>query len=196
MVNYIWLGLILCGFLTAAGRGNVDVVTRAALDGAATAVNTALSLVAIMAFWLGIMKVAEAAGFMELLAKLVRPLIRMLFPSLPPHHPVVGAITMNLSANFLGLGNAATPMGLLAMREMQKLNPRPEVASEAMCTFLALNTSCVTIPTAMIGIRAIYGAAEPAAIVGTTLFATTCGMAVAIVVDRLLRHLYAAQGRL
>ncbi|HAG07167.1 MAG TPA: spore maturation protein [Peptococcaceae bacterium] len=195
MVNYIWLGLILFGILTAAAQGDIDVVTKAALDGAATAVNTALSLIAIMAFWLGIMKVAEAAGFIEFLAKLVRPLIRLLFPSLPPKHPAVGAIMMNLSANFLGLGNAATPMGLLAMREMQTLNRQPDVASEAMCTFLALNTSCVTIPTTMIGIRAIYGSTEPAAIVGTTLFATTCGMAVAILVDRCLRHLYAVQER-
>lgn len=193
MVNYIWLGLILFGILTAAAQGDIDVVTKVALDGAATAVNTALSLIAIMAFWLGIMKVAEAAGFIEFLAKLVRPLIRLLFPSLPPKHPAVGAITMNLSANFLGLGNAATPMGLLAMREMQTLNRQPDVASEAMCTFLALNTSCVTIPTTMIGIRAIYGSTEPAAIVGTTLFATTCGMAVAILVDRCLRHLYAQE---
>jgi len=196
MVNYIWLGLILFGILAAACQGNIDIVTKAALDGAATAVNTALSLIAIMAFWLGIMKVAEAAGFIEFLARLARPLIRILFPSLPPGHPAVGAIMMNLSANFLGLGNAATPMGLLAMREMQALNRRPDAASEAMCTFLALNTSCVTIPTTMIGIRAIYGSAEPAAIVGTTLFATTCGMVVAIAVDRCLRHLYATQGRL
>lgn len=196
MVNYIWLGLILFGILTGAVRGNVDLVTKAALDGAATAVNTALSLIAIMAFWLGLMKVAEAAGLIRLLAKLVRPLIRILFPHLPANHPAVGAIVMNLSANLLGLGNAATPMGLIAMRELQKQNPQPEVASASMCTFLALNTSCITIPNTMIGIRAIYGSAEPAAIVGTTLFATSCGMLVAVLVDRCLRYLYSVQGRL
>ncbi|MBO8127941.1 MAG: spore maturation protein [Peptococcaceae bacterium] len=195
MVNLIWLALIVLGIITAACNGRIDVVTKAALDGAQTGVETALSLIAIMAFWLGVMKIAEQAGLVNMLAKLVRPLIRLLYPSVPHNHPAVGAMVMNLSANVLGLGNAATPMGLIAMKELQKLNPRPDTASEAMCTFLAMNTACITIiPSTMIGIRAIYGSTEPTSIVGTTLFATALGMTAAVLADIVLRHLSYRRG--
>lgn len=195
MVNYVWLSLILVGILTAAFNGEIEVVTRAALEGAQTAVKTAFGLIAIMAFWLGIMKIAEQAGLVGVLAFLVRPVVRFLFPSVPRDHPAVGAIVMNLSANLLGLGNAATPMGLIAMRELQGLNPHPDRASEAMCTFLALNTACLTlIPSTIIGVRALYGSADPTAVVGPTIVATACGMTAAILVDRFLRGVYRARG--
>ncbi|MBE0466226.1 MAG: spore maturation protein [Candidatus Desulforudis sp.] len=195
MVNYVWLSLILVGILTAAFNGEIEVVTRAALEGAQTAVKTAFGLIAIMAFWLGIMKIAEQAGLVGVLAFLVRPVVRFLFPSVPRDHPAVGAIVMNLSANLLGLGNAATPMGLIAMRELQTLNPHPDRASEAMCTFLALNTACLTlIPSTIIGVRALYGSADPTAVVGPTIVATACGMMAAILVDRFLRGIYRARG--
>jgi spore maturation protein A len=195
VVNYVWLSLILLGILTAAFNGEIDVITTAALDGAQTAVKTAFGLIAIMAFWLGMMKIAEQAGLIRVLAFLVRPLVRFLFPSVPRDHPAVGAIVMNLSANLLGLGNAATPMGLIAMQELQKLNPYPDRASDAMCTFLALNTACLTlIPSTIIGIRAFYGSADATAVVGPTIFATACGMTVAILMDRFLRGLYRARG--
>ncbi|SHF04109.1 nucleoside recognition domain-containing protein [Desulforamulus putei] len=192
MVNYVWLGMMVFGILVAAARGHIEVVTKAALDGAQVAVKTSLSLIAIITFWLGIMKLAEAAGLVRALARLVRPVTSFLFPSVPRDHPAMGAIVMNLSANILGLGNAATPMGLIAMQELQKLNKRrPDTASEAMCTFLALNTGCITvIPTTIIGIRVLYGSQDPAEIVGTTIFATLCGMTVAILADRILRSLY------
>ncbi|MEW6063640.1 nucleoside recognition protein [Desulforamulus profundi] len=192
MVNYVWLGMMVFGILVAAAQGHIEVVTKAALDGAQVAVKTSLSLIAIITFWLGIMKLAEAAGLVRALARLVRPVTGFLFPSVPKDHPAMGAIVMNLSANILGLGNAATPMGLIAMQELQKLNKhRPDTASEAMCTFLALNTGCITIiPTTIIGIRVLYGSQDPTEIVGTTIFATLCGMTVAILVDRILRSLY------
>ena len=192
MVNYVWLGMMVFGILVAAARGHIEVVTKAALDGAQVAVKTSLSLIAIITFWLGIMKLAEAAGLVRALARLVRPVTDFLFPSVPKDHPAMGAIVMNLSANILGLGNAATPMGLIAMQELQKLNKhRPDTASEAMCTFLALNTGCITIiPTTIIGIRLLYGSQDSTEIVGTTIFATLCGMTVAILVDRILRSLY------
>lgn len=191
MVNIIWLGMIVFGVIVAGTQGHIEVVTKAALDGAQVGVKTSLSLIAIITFWLGIMKLAEEAGFVKALAWLVRPLTRLIFPSVPKDHPAMGAIMMNLSANILGLGNAATPMGLIAMRELDKLNPEKGTASEAMCTFLALNTSCLTlIPTTIIGIRSLYGSADPTAIVGTTIFATACGMTVAIVVDRVLRRVF------
>lgn len=192
MVNYVWLGMMVFGILVAAAQGQIEVVTKAALDGAQVAVKTSLSLIAIITFWLGIMKLAEAAGLVRALARLVRPVTGFLFPSVPKDHPAMGAIVMNLSANILGLGNAATPMGLIAMQELQKLNKhRPDTASEAMCTFLALNTGCITIiPTTIIGIRVLYGSQDPTEIVGTTIFATLCGMTVAILADRILRSLY------
>ncbi|PKM81338.1 MAG: spore maturation protein [Firmicutes bacterium HGW-Firmicutes-14] len=192
MVNLIWVCMLLMGIIVAAVNGNIDAVTTAALQGAQWAVDFALGLVAIMTFWLGIMKVAEEAGMVRLLARLVRPLMTFLFPSIPRNHPSMGAIIMNLCANVLGLGNAATPMGLIAMKELQKLNRGdPKTASEAMCTFLALNTSCITIiPATIIGIRIKAGSVNPTEIVGTTIFATACSMIVAVIVDRILRGIY------
>ncbi len=192
MVNIIWLGMMVIGILVAAWKGRIEVVTRAALEGAQIGVQTALDLIAIITFWLGIMKLAEAAGLVRALARLVQPVTSFLFPSVPREHPAMGAIVMNLSANILGLGNAATPMGLIAMQELQKLNRGdPKTATDAMCTFLALNTSCITlIPTTIIGIRLIYGSGDPTEIVGTTVFATAMGMTVAICVDRLLRYIH------
>lgn len=191
MVNYIWLGMIIIGIIVAGVQGNIDVITKAAFEGADAAVKVSISLIAIMTFWLGIMKLAEAAGLVQALARLVRPITAFLFPSVPKDHPAMGAIVMNLSANILGLSNAATPMGLIAMKELQKLNGKSDTASDAMCTFLALNTACLTlIPTTIIGIRLMYGSQEPTAIVGTTIFATACGMTVAIIADKVYRHIY------
>jgi len=192
MVNIIWVAMLLTGIVVAAVNGNIDAVTTAALKGAQWAVDFALGLIAIMTFWLGIMKVAEVAGMVRILATIVEPFTRFLFPTVPRDHPAMGAIIMNLSANVLGLGNAATPMGLIAMKELQKLNKSdPESASEAMCTFLALNTSCITvIPATIIGIRIQAGSLNPTEIVGTTIFATSCAMFVAVVADRILRALF------
>lgn len=192
MVNVIWVGMLLIGIIVAAVNGNIEVVTTAALKGAQTAVEFALGLIAIMAFWLGIMKIAEEAGLVRMLARIMKPLTGFLFPSVPKNHPAMGAIIMNLSANLLGLGNASTPMGLIAMNELQKLNRGdPKTASEAMCTFLALNTSCITIiPATVIGIRIQAGSANPTEIVGTTIFATSVAMTVAVIVDRVLRRIY------
>ncbi|OPX88790.1 MAG: Spore maturation protein A [Pelotomaculum sp. PtaB.Bin104] len=196
MVNLVWLGMIVFGIIVAGANGNIEVITRAALDSANDAVKISISLIAVMTFWLGIMKLAEEAGLIRALAWLVRPVMRFLFPSVPKDHPAMGAIMMNLSANILGLGNAATPMGLIAMRELQKLNRgSADTASDAMCTFLALNTSCVTlIPTTIIGIRLLYGSADPTEIVGPTIMATAISMVAAVVFDRLLRFFYGRRG--
>jgi len=192
MVNFIWVAMLMTGIVVAAVNGNIDAVTTAALKGAQWAVDFALGLISIMAFWLGIMKVAEEAGMVRILSRMVKPLTRFLFPTVPRDHPAMGAIIMNLSANVLGLGNAATPMGLIAMKELQKLNGSdPKAASEAMCTFLALNTSCITlIPATIIGIRIQAGSVNPTEIVGTTIFATATAMTVAIIIDRILRGLF------
>jgi len=196
VVNIIWLLMIVFGIIVAAINGNIEVVTQAVFDGANNAVKVSISLIAIITFWLGIMKLAEEAGMVRWLSSLVRPVMRFLFPSVPKDHPAMGAIVLNLSANILGLGNAATPMGLIAMRELQSLNKNKDTASEAMCTFLALNTSCVTlIPTTIIGIRSLYGSADPTEIVGPTIIATSLSMFVAVLVDRVLRLIYSGQRR-
>jgi len=188
VVNIIWLLLLLTGIYVAGVNGKIEVVTVAALEAAKNAVDIAIELIGIMALWLGLMRIAEKADLVRFIAFLVRPVTAFLFPSVPRDHPAVGSIVMNISANLLGLGNAATPFGLKAMKELQSLNDKKDEASEAMCTFLALNTSCITlIPATIIGIRAAAGSADPASVVGTTVFATCCATAAAVTADRIFR---------
>ncbi len=191
MVNYLWLFLLGMGIITALFKGEPDIILQSALTGAEKAVQIAFGLIAVMSFWLGIMRLAEAAGLVRLLSKIIAPLTRRLFPEIPPESPALGAIGLNLTANILGLGNAATPMGLLAMQEMQKLNQGdPKTATAPMCTFLALNTACLTlIPSTIIGIRIMFNSTHPTSIVGATIAATGFGMLSAIVMDRILRRI-------
>lgn len=150
-------------------------VTNAVLSYASTAVEIALGLIGIMALWLGVMKVAESAGLITIIAKALKPITTRLFKDVPPDHPAVGAMVMNISANMLGLSNAATPFGLKAMEELDKLNPNKGTATNAMCTFLAINTAGITlIPASAIAIRAAAGSSEPAIIIGTSIFGATC----------------------
>ncbi|MGE5371439.1 MAG: nucleoside recognition domain-containing protein [Solirubrobacterales bacterium] len=195
MLNVIWLLLLVIGIAVAAWQGDVSVVTTAALRSADDAVNTCFHMVGVMCLWLGMVRIAEKAGIVDFISWLVRPLTVRLFPSLPPNHPATAAIVMNLSANVLGLGSAATPFGMKAMQEMQKLNGNSKEASEAMCTFLALNTSCITlIPATIIGVRVGLNSANPTEIVGTTIFATCCSMVLAVIADRMFRAVYRRPG--
>ncbi len=184
MLNLIWLLLLTSGIIVAAANGNIEIVTEAALGAAKGAVEVCFDLIGIMALWLGIMKIAEKGGLVKSLARLMRPLMVKLFPSVPPEHPAMGAIILNLSANMLGLGNAATPFGMKAMQELQELNSQSDEASEAMCTFLALNTSCITlIPATIIGVRLSCESANPTEIVGPCIFATAIAMIIAVSLD-------------
>lgn len=188
MVNFIWLFFIVAGFAIAAAQGNIEAVTRAAFDGAKTGVTVCFGLISILVFWLGIMRIAEDSGLLAKIARLLAPAVRFLFPDVPKGHPAMGYIMSNMSANLLGLGNAATPMGIKAMEELQKLNPHKETASAAMCTLLALNTASITIiPTTLIAIRMNFNSANPVEIVGTTLIATAISTAAAIAADRWYR---------
>jgi len=188
MVNWIWLFFISVGFLFAAINGRIDVVTEALFDGAKSGVTVCFGLISILVFWLGIMRIAEQSGLLNKLAILLRPVVSFLFPDVPKNHPAIGYILSNMSANILGLGNAATPMGIKAMQELQKLNPDPQSATPAMCTLLAINTSSITlIPTTIIAIRMSYGSANPTEIVGTTLLATLVATIAAIAADRWYR---------
>lgn len=189
MVNLVWLVLLVSGILVAAVTGHIEVVTSSAMSAAKLGVEVAISLIGVMSLWLGLMRLADEAGLVRGLARLVEPFTRFLFPSVPRDHPALGAIILNISANVLGLGNAATPFGLKAMEELQKLNEGKDEASEAMCTFLALNTSAITlIPATIIGVRLKAGSDNPTEIIGTTIFATGCSMLVALCADYLFRR--------
>ncbi|ACB85221.1 nucleoside recognition domain-containing protein [Natranaerobius thermophilus] len=186
MINIIWLTFIIGGFIFAFINDNVEEVTQALFDSADQAVSLAIGLISIMTFWLGIMKIIERSGLINLINKALTPLARLLFPSVPRDHPAMNLILMNMSANLLGMGNAATPFGIKAMEQLQELNEKKEEATNAMCTFLAVNTSSLTlIPTAVIGIRSAADSKEPAEIVGTTVIATFCSSLAAIVTDKI-----------
>jgi spore maturation protein SpmA len=190
VLNYIWLALVLLAVAIGGWNDRFKEVTEGALDGAKTAVTIALGLIGIMALWLGVMRLAERAGLVQRIARGLRPIMRRLFPDVPPEHPAMGSMVMNMSANMLGLGNAATPLGLRAMRDLESLNPRPGVATNAMCTFLAINTSSVQlVPATAIAILAASGSRRPTAIVGTALLATLCAASVAIISVKLLEKL-------
>ena len=190
MLNYIWLALVMLAVTIGGWNNRLKEVTDGAFDGAKTAVTIALGLIGIMAMWLGLMRLAERAGLIQRIAHALRPIMRRLFPDVPPEHPAMGSMLMNMAANMLGLGNAATPLGLRAMRDLETLNRQPGTATNAMCTFLAVNTSSVQlIPTTAIAILAAAGSTRPTAIVGTALLATLCAATTAIVTVKLLEKL-------
>jgi spore maturation protein SpmA len=186
-INIIWFSLVLIATVTAAYTGKMDAVTKASFDSAKAAVVLAIGLIGPMALWLGIMKVAEVGGLMRIIARGVRPVMVRLFPDVPHDHPAMSAMIMNMAANTLGLGNAATPMGIKAMQELEKIAPEKGTATNAMCLFLAINTSSVTLlPLGVITVRAGANAASPAAILIPAIIATCCSTAVAILAAKLL----------
>jgi spore maturation protein SpmA len=190
VLNYIWLALVLFAVAIGGWNDKLKDVTDGAFDGAKTAVTIALGLIGVMALWLGVMRLAERAGLVQRIARGLRPIMKRLFPDVPGDHPAMGSMLMNMAANMLGLGNAATPLGLRAMRDLETLNPHPGIATNAMCTFLAINTSSVQlIPTTAIAILVAAGSHRPTAIVGTALLATLCAASVAIISVKLLEKL-------
>ncbi|OSM06260.1 nucleoside recognition domain-containing protein [Magnetofaba australis] len=192
-MNGVFLALISIAFAMAAfhqlfgppigadGVEPMQALSLAAIDSAEGAVELALKLIGVMALFLGLMKVAEKGGLLAILARLIRPLMTRLFPEVPPDHPAMGAMIMNMAANALGLGNAATPFGIRAMQALDSLNPHKGTATNSMALFLAINTSSVTLlPTGVIALRAAAGSSDPASVLPTTLFATICSTAAAI----------------
>jgi spore maturation protein SpmA len=192
-MNVVFLVIVLVAVLVTAVRqilwtsaigmpNPMESLTKAVIDSAGSSVELALGLIGVMALFLGLLKVAEAGGLLQFISRLIRPLMTRLFPDVPPDHPAMGAMVLNLSANVMGLGNAATPFGIRAMQELEKLNTRPGTATNAMALFLAINTSSVTLlPTGVIALRAAAGSTNPAGILSTTLFATICSTFAAIV---------------
>jgi spore maturation protein SpmA len=191
MLNYIWLGLMVCAVLIGGWNGQLKDVADKALEMANTSVvGIAFALIGVMALWLGIMRLAERAGLVALLARALRPLMRQIFPEVPPEHPAMGSMLMNIAANMLGLGNAATPLGLRAMKDLESLNPRPGTSTNAMCTFLAINTSGIQlIPVTAIAILAANKSTNPTAIVGTSIICTACAAVSGVLMAKFLEKL-------
>ena len=187
MLNYIWFGMMLISVLVGTITGNIDAVTEAAINMAKTAVEIAIGLIGIMALWLGTMKIAEDSGLIRIIASALRPITIRLFPDVPVDHPAIGSIVLNMAANILGLGNAATPLGLKAMEELQELNPNKDTATNAMCTFLAINTSSVQLilPATVV---ALMGAASSEIFI-TTIFATGLSTIAAIIAVKTLEKM-------
>jgi len=189
-MNLVFALLVILGLLTGIFTGDLKVINEEILLSAQAAVERIMSLMGVFTLWLGIAKVAEKSGLLAAFTKYMSPLVKILFPSIPKGHPAMGAILMNMSANLFGFGSAATPFGLKAMEELQKLNPDRENASEAMCTFLAINTSSITlIPTTIIALRVNAGSTNPFEIIGTIFFATTVSTICAISADYIFRSL-------
>ena len=194
-MGLVWTFLVVAAVVTAAFTGSVAALTGAIAESAGKAVTVALGLVGVMTLWLGLMRVAEEAGLVTQVARLVRPLMRRLFPEVPADHPALGSMVLNLSANLLGLGNAATPFGVRAMQELETLNPRQGVATDAQALFAAMNTASLQlVPATVIALRAGAGSRAPAEILGATLVASACGVVVAVVVAKLLARLHLGEG--
>ncbi len=190
LMNSIWFFLIMSSILTAAWIGDPQKLTDVSFKAAQNAINLAIGLTGAMALWLGLMKIAESGGLMTILARIIRPVMTRLFPDVPPEHPAMSAMVLNMAANALGLGNAATPMGIKAMIALNRLNPLSGTATDAMCLFLAINTSNVTVlPLGTIAVRAAAGASQPAAILLPSILATSCSTMVAIAAAKFLKKL-------
>ena len=187
MLNYIWFGMMLIAVVVGTITGNIDAVTEAAINMAKTAVEIAIGLIGIMALWLGTMKIAEDSGLIRIISGALRPITIRLFPDVPSDHPAIGSIVLNMAANILGLGNAATPLGLKAMEELQELNPNKNTATNAMCTFLAINTSSVQLilPATVV---ALMGTASNQIFI-TTIFATGLSTIAAIIAVKTLEKM-------
>jgi len=191
MLNYIWFALMAIALLVAAFNGTADAVTKGAVDSAKTAVEISIGLIGVMTLWLGIMRIAEKAGLISALGRVLRPFSRILFPDIPHDHPAIGAMILNIAANMLGLSNAATPMGIKAMEQLQELNPQKETASNAMVTFMTLNTGGLQlIPATIIAVLAAAGAKNPTAIISTTIIASLCGTIAAVTTSKILQRFF------
>lgn len=188
MMNAVLVGMLIFSVVSAAFGGNMEALSAAALSGCGEAVTLVISLTGMLCLWCGLMKIAQQCRLTEAVARLFRPLTRLLFPELPADSPALQAICMNLSANLLGLGNAATPLGLAAMQELQKLNRQKDTASNAMVTFVVLNTASLQlIPTTCAVLRQQAGSAAPMEILPAVWLSSVASAAAALTLARLLR---------
>ena len=188
MLNGIWTFFILVSIIISIATHHADRITQGIFQGAKDGVLFSFGLISIIAFWLGIMEIAQQAGVIAMLSKILSPLVRWLYPSVPRDHPAMGFLIANMSANLLGLGNAATPLGISAMRHLQMLASEKDKATDAMCTLLALNTASLTlIPTTVIGLRITFQSRAPSDIVLPSALATLIATVAAVFFDRYFR---------
>jgi len=191
MINVIWFFLIFIGLILYFLRGSSEAVMNAAISGGVSAVELTIGLIGVICIWSGIMKIAEKSGLTNILGKILSPFLRLIFPDLPPKHPANSAIVMNLASNMLGLSNAATPFGIKAMEELQRLNSSKERSTNTMVTFLVINSACVQlIPATVISIRSAAGSKNPSEIIITTIISTVIAAIVGIISCKLLQKHY------
>lgn len=197
MLNYIWTVMLLSGFTIGALNGRLEAVTNAAFSSAGKAVELGIGLLGIICLWSGLMKIMEKCGLAGLIAKLARPVLKPLFPQINDNGIALGAVVLNLAANFMGLGNAATPLGIKAMIELQKANGGKDTASDAMCMFLVLNTSAIQlIPSTIIALRNNAGSAAPAEITACVWFASLCATLTGVFMAKLMSGMNRTSGRM
>ncbi|MGL4560861.1 MAG: nucleoside recognition domain-containing protein [Brevinema sp.] len=190
MINYIWMAFLFAGILSAIISGNTQVVTDAAIKYSTLSVDLAFGLIGTIALWSGLMRIAEEAGLVKALGKLLKPVLVKLFPDVPEDHPAMGSITANIAANMFGLGNAATPLGIKAMKDLQTLTDDKKTATNAMVMFLAINTSSVTlISSSIIAMRVASNSKNPTETIGVTLLATIISTTVAIITCKLFERI-------
>lgn len=188
-MNYIWSGMILLSLAVGFFTGRINEVAAAAVDGAAGAVTLCISLLGIMCLWTGLAKIGERAGLIDRIARLMRPLIRFLFPALGKNSAAVGAIVMNMVANLLGMGNVATPLGIAAMRELDRENRFRGDASDEMCMFAVINTASLQlIPTTVISLRQSFGSAEASAVIVPVWITSICALAAGVAAAKLFQR--------
>ncbi|MGN0370812.1 MAG: nucleoside recognition domain-containing protein [Butyrivibrio sp.] len=194
MLNYLWAFMILAGIVYGTATGNIEAVGNSIIEGGGEAVSLCITMLGVISLWTGVMKIAEKSGIIDKMQKGISPLINFLFPNIPKNHPARGHITVNFIANFLGLGWAATPAGLNAMKELANLEKErhgeeSKFASDEMCTFLIINISSIQlIPVNIIAYRAQYGSVNPAAIVLPGLIATTISTLAAVIFCKIMSH--------
>ncbi len=188
MVSYIWLFLIASGIIYSLLSGNIEVINNSILTNANDALDLILELLPIIVLWTGILKIAEKSGLLDKFAHLLKPLLSRLFPSVPKDNKALGYIASNIAANMMGLGSAATPAGLKAINELQKINDKKDTASTPMITFLVLNTAGVTIiPTTILALRTTYNSMNPSEIILPAIIATTCSCIAGVTLDYIIR---------
>jgi len=188
MISYIWAALIAMGIIYSLLSGNISVINDSILTNANEALDLMFSLIPIIVLWTGLLKIAEVSGLLEKFAHLLNPILRKLFPDLKKDNPALGYISSNIAANMLGLGSAATPAGLKAMDELQKVNEKKDTASTPMITFLVLNTAGVTIiPTTVLALRVAHGSINPSEIILPAVIATFCSSLAGLTLDYFIR---------
>ncbi len=189
MLNYIWGGMILISLIVSLFTGKVDATAAAAAEGAGAAVQTCLTLLGILCLWTGLAKIGEQAGLIRLIARILNPLLKILFPKLEKDSAARGSIVMNMVANLLGMGNAATPLGIKAMGDLHKRNRMRLTASDEMCMFVVLNTASLQlVPTTLISLRQAYGSAAPGSIILPVWLTSVCALTVGILIAKFLER--------